>query len=76
MKDGGRAFPLVEGPGGEPANEGMTLRDYFAAHAPTIDPIFFQHWIAYGMNPPEVEAKWCYAYADAMLQAREESNED
>lgn len=37
MKDGGRAFPggQVEVGGEQPWNEGMTLLDYFVAHAPT-----------------------------------------
>lgn len=71
--DGGPAFPL---PDKEPngngdvipqwTQPGMTLRDYFAAHAPEL-PI-----------PPQIDlkayaaakAKWCYWYADAMLAER------
>lgn len=58
---GGPAFPYNR----SQELEGMTLRDYFAAHAP---------------NPPDTwKAKkdeyeniieWRWAYADAMLEAR------
>ena len=60
---GGPAFPGEQQTNW--TNPGMTLRDYFAAHAP---------------NPPETwKAKkdeaaniieWRWAYADAMLKAR------
>lgn len=47
-------------------NQGMDLRDYFAAKAmngmladPTHDPY------------PEEAAKWAYKIADAMMEARE-----
>ena len=62
---------------GEPVffpEHGMTLRDYFAAHAPAMpeqwyldsprkksDPLW--HW-------GEASAAWAYFYADAMLAAR------
>lgn len=35
-EDSGQAFPLAEGPGGEPANEGMTMRQYYKAAALTL----------------------------------------
>lgn len=40
---------------------GMTLRDYFAAKALTISPIF----------SISDKAAWAYKMADAMLEARE-----
>ena len=50
-------------------NEGMTLRDYFAAKA-------MQGFMANKANPmhfqPENDAAWAYTIADAMLKAREE----
>jgi hypothetical protein len=49
--------------------EGMTLRDYFAAKA-------MQGWLASftsEMQPnPERIAEFCYEMADAMLRAREQ----
>jgi hypothetical protein len=66
--DGGPAFP-----------QGMTLRDYFATHAPAPE-----EWLVmsiaekmYGEGPcsltkiHEISAKLRYAYADAMLKRRE-----
>ena len=71
---GGPAFPS-HGSMGEVAQEGMTLRDYFAAKAMQI------MWDAYdkgycGLNnndAPNVEiiAEGAYQRADAMLKARE-----
>ena len=47
---------------------GMTLRDYFAAKA-------MQGFMANKANPmhfqPEDDASWAYSIADAMLKARE-----
>jgi len=63
INDGGPAFPT---PAGIQQNDGMTLRDYFAAAA-------LQGNIAH----PEVTgnrddiARDAYKYADAMLKARE-----
>jgi hypothetical protein len=52
---------------GDP-NQGMTLRDYFAAKA-------MQGFMANKSNPmhfqPEADASWAYSIADAMLKARE-----
>ena len=52
---------------GTPQN-GMTLRDYFAAKA-------LQGFMANKSNPmhfqPEDDANWAYLIADAMLKARE-----
>ena len=62
INDGGPAFPLQSiGPEFSPGYAGMSLRDYFAAHAPLpeCDMPFFEH------------CAYRYAYADAMLKARE-----
>ena len=67
MKDGGAAFPLGLGIGG--ANEGMSLRDYFAAAA-------LQGWIARAVDSGRLAqdlARWAYAHADAMLAEREKT---
>ena len=65
INDGGPAFPT---PPGVQHNDGMTLRDYFAAAAlqglmAKVDPE--DHWADY-------RAKWSYEAADAMLKARED----
>ena len=57
---GGPAFPIV-GQWGV-SEQGMTLRDYFAAKA-------MPECIGWG-EPDEICAK-AYEYADAMLKARE-----
>ena len=61
INDGGPAYPT---PAGVQHNDGMMLRDYFAAAAlqgNLIEPT---------ANNDEV-AKWAYSLADAMLKARE-----
>ena len=66
---GGPAFPT---PAHNLANDGMTLRDYFAAKAlPTV----ISDWLQTGDIFPDVEiaeviARDCYIVADAMLKAR------
>ena len=57
---GGPAFP-------QPCDwyPGMSLRDYFAAHAP-IEPIAFHESSA----AVQLACDECYRYADAMLEAR------
>ena len=74
---GGPAFPVLHWINGEStgAEEGMTLRDYFAAKAMAI------MWDAYdkgycGLNNndapnTEIIAEGAYQMADAMLKARE-----
>lgn len=55
-KDGGQAFPLSCGQCGSDV-PGMSLRDWFAGHAPT-EP---QKWFAPTMSPyPEPEKSWAY----------------
>lgn len=62
------AFPIV-GQWGV-TEQGMTLRDYFAAKA-------MQGFMANKSNPmrfqPEDDANWAYSIADAMLAAREKA---
>ena len=70
--DGGPAFPSTEvavGPNGLSRQDGMSLRDYFAAAA--LQGIISQYT---SDQPPNVNAmaKEAYLCADAMLKAREE----
>lgn len=72
--DGGAAFPRVgEQPGTDAcphrvAQSGMSLRDYFAAHA--LQGLLAQSGGTV-MSSPKVEgAKFAYEMADAMLEAR------
>lgn len=50
-----------------PDEEGMTLRDYFAAHAPEPPKI----WHGGERNISDV-IEWRWYYADAMLKARKQ----
>ena len=58
------------------AYEGMSLRDYFAAHAP-MRPGWFERTEYKGPtgtlleHPLNAEVRWRYHYADAMLLYRE-----
>lgn len=64
INDGGPAFPT---PAGVQHNDGMTIRDVFAAAA-------LQGMMAEYDPEDELEhhiAKWSYKAADAMLKARE-----
>jgi hypothetical protein len=76
--DGGPAFPS-HGSMGEVAQEGMTLRDYFAAAAlqgslSTIEEYSHELKRAGSKTPLEVfMARLAYTYADAMLKARSAS---
>jgi hypothetical protein len=70
-EDGGSAFPLHEGV----ANDGMSLRDYFAGQA--LASLAFPSLIeAFKEGVPRDTAimgvsEGAYAFADAMLEARE-----
>jgi len=74
--DGGAAFPSpgVVMPGGDwaakqqGAYEGMTLRDYFAAHAPDVPDDF--GWEDHETDCVQRIARWRFHYAAAMLKAR------
>jgi len=49
----------------------MTLRDYFAAHAPERGLSDFDMFIGdRKLTHAELEAAWRYAYADAMIAER------
>lgn len=92
--DGGPAFPRTElVPGGDDPSDplypvthgGMSLRDYFAAHAPepSIEVVATERGIDRSRNPhndsykpplrsdPEIRAYLRYRHADAMLAERE-----
>lgn len=57
-----QAFPTTEDNGVNSGAPGMTLRDYFAAHA-----ISFVQW---NKGHTGLCAERCYEIADAMLEAR------
>lgn len=77
--DGGPAFPVgvIRNPFNgqvERADRladvgGMTLRDYFAGQA--LASICAANAIGGGPTSQEIDAEWCYRYADAMIEARE-----
>ena len=58
---GGPAFPT---PAHNLQNDGMTLRDYFAAKA-------MQAMVPLEGVKPQIAASIAYTFADAMLKARE-----
>jgi hypothetical protein len=70
--DGGPAFPRMGEGFGNPNYDtpGMSLRDYFAAHA--LPALIEQNGHISRVIVFDVSAKEAYAYADAMLQARQE----
>lgn len=89
MNDGGPAFPRPYSQfNGTNAHEfynhqdGMTLRDYFAAKAlaaivarARLNPcgdFVAGDCLLQSYNAPECAAKTAYAFADAMIKAREE----
>jgi hypothetical protein len=63
--DGGPAFPIAVQRDFQFANNGMALRDYFAAHAIMAVGAYSCRFL------PEIAAAEAYKIADAMLQARE-----
>jgi hypothetical protein len=64
---GGPAYPSPRWEGWGSPQEGMTLRDYFAAKA-------MQYWLSYPINLEDADrcARNAYSMADAMLKAREQ----
>ena len=64
INDGGPAFPFQDGYG---RVSGMTLRDWFAGQA--LAGLLAKYGL--GEAEPESMAADSYAYADAMLAARE-----
>ena len=88
--DGGQAFPRAMGNAGhveafDQGQEGMTLRDYFATHAPPMPPAMVADAhgectfnIAVDSDRAaylSIESLWRYEYADAMLIKRRECTE-
>lgn len=78
VKDGGPAFPCGLQSGHlEPKHGGMTLRDYFAAKA--VAGLMTRVWNQDGkLTGEQIIEQWAataYAVADAMLKAREKTNE-
>ena len=69
---GGPAFPS-HGSMGEVVQEGMTLRDYFAAKAMQAGIGLIPHMQQprEGKTVPQAITEMAYEYADAMLKARE-----
>ena len=70
--DGGSAFPHKYSDGS--TNEGMSLRDYFAARAPKPPKWWIENY-GKDLNDLQSEAElisvWNYAYADAMIKESE-----
>jgi len=63
--DGGHVHPIVSSTHAGQiihGSDGMTLRDYFAAKALA--------GMSYEIENEPRAAQWCYAMADAMLEAR------
>ena len=70
--NGGPAFPVADRLNfGPEVNQGMTLRDYFAAKAMVqiMDDTKQETWFTY-----DDTAKYAYQVADAMLKARVNTN--
>jgi len=72
MNDGRSAFPRedyqIDSGRGQP---GMTLRDWFAGHAPEMTEQWFKDSAGDGQHWLEAQAAWSYAYADAMIAERD-----
>jgi len=72
INDGGSAFPQPakhydDGSSSIPPNNGMTLRDWFAGQA--LAGLVLHN--DYGARSDDEIANGAYAYADAMIAARE-----
>ena len=63
-------------PGQSPLHEGMSLRDYFAAHAPAAPAWWWDSyktiWAEDLGKAAQHEAQWRYVYADVMVKQRDE----
>ena len=77
-KDGGPAFPVISAKYDEPCEFGMSLRDYFAAHA-LVGQLsagdralntFAKEAAKQDKFPGDWMAEVAYMHADAMLKAR------
>lgn len=80
INDGGPAFPFqCQGATTAPKiYYGMTLREYFAAHAPAVPESFerCRYYETHGVgnyveNDIDRMIRWRWYYADAMLRRRE-----
>jgi hypothetical protein len=75
--DGGPAFPRPANPPYNSSANGMSLRDYIATHATPLDASRWHQKLGEACNwattPTMEQAK--YAYADAMLKAREQDGD-
>ncbi len=84
-KDGGPAFPVsrYNGPGNYScATDGMSLRDYFASHAPWMPASYLALWGDRERNRARTDSRYCvrseifalidfaWEYADAMIAER------
>lgn len=68
FKDGGQTYwqrQKVLHPGGG----GVTVRDFFAAHAPDM-PFWFVQPTEILTENMAIRTRWCYVWADAMLKER------
>jgi len=72
---GGPAFPLIIEEDGciTQVHKGMTLRDWFAGHAPEMPEQWWEdtlHDLGGRAHYAEAIASWRYFYADAMIAER------
>lgn len=73
FKSGGPAFPCESKTGSMlNSHQGMTLRDYFAAKA--LQGLISSKAHSLSFNPAD-DAGYCYKIADAMIAAREQSEQ-
>ncbi len=72
-QDGGPAFPSeTRHPDGTQVFEGMSLRDYLAAHAPDMPPSWYVEGLEKIPDPVRAVIAWRWYYADAMLKERDQ----
>jgi hypothetical protein len=66
--NGGPAFPNITPDMNVDGGPGMTLRDYFAAHAPVLQLASFQQ----GESSLRIDAARAWRWADALLAERDQ----
>lgn len=81
INDGGPAFPTENAMQTGPSScryEGMTMRDYFAAHAPEVPAFFLPADLEDARRNSEKQKilaarffQWRWFYADMMLKTRD-----
>ena len=69
QNNGGNAFP-IPGLQHDEGFNGMTLRDWFATHAPAVPNDF--DWTPGETDVAQRLVRWNWHYADLMLRAREQ----